>query len=173
MTDSKIQITDNSLQVVSSFGFNFYNTNISAKNWFVDGNNNIQILFSNSSDNSQFMVEVVPSEDRASATMKTPVQIANNPGISNAQTIKAWGSRVFVHDAKLDDISNNKVHVLKISNTSGAVTLAYESTIDVSTFGQLGENGVNDFELVPTNSNKAHFVATLGKAGLGWFTFDK
>lgn len=27
--------------------------------------------------------------------------------------------------------------------------------------------------MVPTNTSKAHFVATLGKAGLGWFTFDK
>lgn len=172
LTDSKIHVTDGSLAYVSSIGFDFANSSITAKNWYVDGNNNVQVLFTNDTDENQFFVELTPSEDRGGATIKTPIQIQNNPGAKNVQLIKSSGNKIFVQEARLDDVTNSKVHAYAISTLGGVKTITYQTTIDFSTFGQIQDNGVNDFEIYAGTANQAHFIATLGSVGLAWFSFD-
>lgn len=173
LSDSKIHITDGALTYVTSVAFDFANNSITAQNWFVDGNGNIQVLFSNGTDDNQFFLEVTPSDDKNSATVKTPVVLSKNPGVKGALLIKSSGNRIFIQDAKLIDSTANKVHVYTWSNSTGANTVTYETTIDFSTFGQLADNGINDFELVAGANNQVHFIATLGNIGFAWFTFDK
>lgn len=171
LTNSKIHITDASSNYISNIGFDFAKDGIVAENWYVDGNNNIRILFTNGTVDNQFIVEVIPADDKGSATLRAPINLEKNPGVGNALVIKSLGSRIFIHDASLTDTTNNKVHVYTLTNNGASIV--YETTIDSTAFGAVGNNGINDFELIPTDNNKAHFFSTLGSVGFAWFSFDK
>lgn len=167
LTDTAIRITDGSLTDVGSISYKFTSATVRANTWAIDKDGKVQILMTNSSGGYQFFVSVTPSDNKDGGESSTNIIIGNNPPLlKNPQLMKIMNSRVFVLDSQYNNMDYGMMHVYTISNEGGVQTMNYTTSFN-------SIQGINDFELIPLKTNNAgFFLATMGKYGLAYFSFD-
>lgn len=170
LTDTAIRITDGSLTDVGSISYKFTSDTVQANTWAIDKDGKILILMTNSSGGNQFFVSVTPSDNKDGGESSKPITIIgdNLPFLRNPQLMKIMNSRVFVLDSQYNNLDYGKVYVYTISNDGGVQSVTYLKWDPLNNI-----QGINDFELIPMKTgNAGFFLATVGKYGLVFFSFD-